>query len=432
MGWRDLLPFVRKPIGCSRPTASSRSGVRINEFLGAIEEKPIRCAPCFSEAGGRWFRLPFFWSELEPNPPVAGKHDYRFHIFDGRLAWAERFGIKIIGILMIPPLWTDWRPKETGALPAESEDAFLAYVEACARRYQGRVAIWEVLNEVNWEESYTPPDIYARLLRRSYEIIKKSDPNARVAMAGLAYAETSYLQDVWRHFRGEGHVFADDFSLHPFCMPFAPEHSYIEKNPLSGRIARVGNFVENIETVWKALRQSGVKGDLWVGEMGWTTAPLFGGSVSEDTQAWYAVRMIVQALATQKISKVMWAWTFRDYPFEYWKFWGNTGVVRLDHTPKPAYIAWKNLYEFLRDADYLGNRNSKDVFCYEFARPDEGLAVAWSLRDGATFEFNAPTPGGAQWSDWQGSVLGKAGPGAPVNLSLNESPILLRFPSSKI
>jgi len=431
MGWRDLFPFARRPIGSLRPTAAPRNGVRINEFLGTIEEKPIRSAPCFSEAGGKWFRLPFFWSELEPNPPVAGKHDYRFHIYDGRLAWAERFGIKIIGILMIPPLWTDWRAKETGALAAESEKAFYDYVEACARRYEGRVATWEVLNEVNWEEFYTPPDIYARLLRRSHEIIKKSDPRARVAMAGLAPAETGYLEDVWQHYRGKGHLFADEFSLHPFCMPFAPEHSYREINPITGRTARFGNFVENIETFSKALRQGGAKGELWVGEIGWTTTPLYGGAVPEQTQAWYVIRMIVLALATQKISKIIWAWTFRDYPFEYWKFWGNTGLVRLDHTPKPAYLAWKNLYEFLRDANYLGEHNSKGIFCYEFARGDEGLAVAWSRGEGSILEFKAPDRGGAQWSDWQGRAMGKAKPGAPVKLSLTESPIFLRFPPTQ-
>jgi hypothetical protein len=78
-----------------------------------------------------------------------------------------------------------------------SEEGYAAWdrwVEALATRYSDRVKEWEVWNEPDHPLQDNPPEVVARLNIRTAEIIKRIQPEARIA--GLAFAshsDTVYL-----------------------------------------------------------------------------------------------------------------------------------------------------------------------------------------------------------------------------------------------
>jgi hypothetical protein len=83
---------------------------------------------------------------------------------------------------------------------------------------------WLIGNEpdVKWQDN-TPPEIYAIAYHRAYEAVKKGDPTAQVAIAGLSQItplRLAYLDRVWDFYRSlyEEEMPVDVWTMHAFVL----------------------------------------------------------------------------------------------------------------------------------------------------------------------------------------------------------------------
>lgn len=181
-------------------------------------------------AGSDWVRLIVNWEQVEPirtDPP-----SYNWSSVDAMLANAASQGLRPSVVVMNNPQWAvktlplDPRaadPTTTHIKAGPTDDAALpAYVEfiqALVNRYKGapyNVHFWELVNEPDgtdagngadtrpwypcwtggcwgaiagkyWPGSPSGPQLYAKMLKAVYPAIKAADPQAQVALGGLAF-----------------------------------------------------------------------------------------------------------------------------------------------------------------------------------------------------------------------------------------------------
>ena len=117
-----------------------------------------------------------------------------------------------------------WATDESGATVVNSNNHYAAYVYQLVKTYKNYVKFWEIKNEpdftwapmcggrpsgepCNWWDNdppasdlhnfHAPVQSYIRMLRVSYEVIKRLDPDAYVCVGGIGYA--SFLDAILRN-----------------------------------------------------------------------------------------------------------------------------------------------------------------------------------------------------------------------------------------
>ncbi|GAB3180586.1 GH39 family glycosyl hydrolase [Telluribacter humicola] len=286
--------------------------------------------------GVKKIRLQAGWAKTEK---VKGVYDWKWmdEIIDYAVAhklepWVETSygnpiyegggGINLLNSLMTTP---------------EAYAAWDRWVEALVTRYKDRVKEWEIWNEPDHPGQKISPEITAELNIRTAEIIKRIQPEAKIA--GLAFASNSNQEYLDRFLK----VIADQkkldlftwISYHSYTMP--PEAAYTENRVLGLRKV-INNYSKNIK-----LRQ---------GENGApsTYIPSFALDKyywTEYTQAKYDMRRLLGDLGHDIETSVF---TIIDIYYN----WGdravlNTkGLIQSDITmaairPKVAYYAVQNL-----------------------------------------------------------------------------------------
>ena len=110
-----------------------------------------------------------------------------------------------------------------------SEEGYAAWdrwVEALAERYKDRVTEWEIWNEPDHPLQDNPPETVARLNIRTAEIIRRVQPEARIAGLALAsHRDTLYLDRFLKVIADEGKLgLLDWISYHAYSI--RPEDVY--------------------------------------------------------------------------------------------------------------------------------------------------------------------------------------------------------------
>lgn len=96
------------------------------------------------------------------------------------------------------------------------------YLASVARKYAGKVNVWEIGNEQNNSQYWSLKDgraaqvkHYVLYLQAAYQAIKQAAPNATVLMGGLmAYNVEAFLPDFMRLGGGK---YTDGFTIHPYA-----------------------------------------------------------------------------------------------------------------------------------------------------------------------------------------------------------------------
>lgn len=178
---------------------------RAEPFAFGVEYLVPGLARTYAATGATWGKnqpAGFDWDSIEPDPPVGGKHTYRwsytdrlireyqdagfcnFHIYTQvRNRWAGTMpALEVGGHASLPPK------------PAVLHD-YAAYLRALVERYGGRgpnampglrwpIHYWEV--EAEWSTFWhgSVPQ-YLELLRLAHKTIKQADPQAKVVLQGI-------------------------------------------------------------------------------------------------------------------------------------------------------------------------------------------------------------------------------------------------------
>jgi hypothetical protein len=326
----------------------------------------------------------------------------------------------------------------------EAYDAWDRWVEALVTRYKDRVKEWEIWNEPDHPGQNITPETTAHLNIRTAEIIKRIQPEAKIA--GLAYTSNSdkvYLDKFLKVIADAGKLDLFNWiSYHSYTM--RPEDAYTEKRVLGLRTV-IEKYSKNI-----LLRQ---------GENGApsTYIPSFALSEyywTEYTQAKYNMRRMLGDLGHDIETSVF---TIIDIYYN----WGdravlNTkGLIQSDITmaairPKVAYYAIQNLASIFDNNLVLNpgfkysttTNESMSVYQYQHQPTQTPLVALWLDGQNVTnsfkttpvsftienVSFNTPVwvdlmTGGiyeipkSQWS--------KSGSSCTFNIPMYDSPVLI-------
>ena len=108
------------------------------------------------------------------------------------------------------------------AIPSDAATlkAWEKYVRATVEHFKGRIQCYEVWNEPNISVNKGHPERYVKLLKATCPVIRKADPEARIAAFALASLDYSFLDSVLK-------------SIPKGCFDIVTLHKYFE-NPDEG------------------------------------------------------------------------------------------------------------------------------------------------------------------------------------------------------
>jgi polysaccharide biosynthesis protein PslG len=169
--------------GLSRPARAELGliGVNVHRLRGNASLDLAR------EAGFRFARVDLLWERVERGGA------YRFLAYDSLMNALEARGMGALLIL-------DYgHPDHGGKVPrtAEGIAAFGRFAEAAAMRFKGRDVRYEIWNEPDNVQFWSPKpnaEEYAALLREAVSAIHRADPAAKVASGGVSRFDVKFLR----------------------------------------------------------------------------------------------------------------------------------------------------------------------------------------------------------------------------------------------
>ncbi len=310
------------------------------------------------EAGVRWDRSDLWWHVVEPR-----RGEFDFSRADLVLETLNAHGIEWYPILCYGSAW--YHAEHTAPLSDQDYDDFINYVRKTVNRYRGRIRYWEVWNEPNISEFWSPepdPVAYARLLKRAYVAIKDSDPNAVVCAPAIAPLGAWDRKFVERMYQCGAKDYFDVFDYH-YYRNHAPEREV----PLE------------IAEIRAVMHRYDDHKPLQISESGVSSI------VAGKHQDALVVRnhLLCLALGVKRFYYFDLQNWFDDRPHD----WASQlGLVTAAGVPKPAYHAYRTLVdqvdytEFVGRVQHLGD-NVEAVLTYD-PQTEEYILAAWLTDEG--------------------------------------------------
>lgn len=300
------------------------------------------------------------WEETEPT-----QGEWHWEYPDFLVRSADFYGLDLVIRLDHPPEWA-MQAKEVAAgghTTPFDVDAYLRFIEAVTKRYQGRIQGYIIWNEPNLAAEWgaaPDPVAYTKLLQRAYIVVKQNDPFALVISAGLAPTNTgtqtstgvlneeamddrAFLEAMYQ---AGARPFFDALGAHPYGFAYPPD------DPPGAHGGLNMNRLLDLRTIMEA-NGDGSK-TVWATEVGWTTQ-------GRGEHAWLTVTP--QEQADYLVSA--WSKTRDEFPwlrgFTVWNLSrglpegdekAGYSLLYGDGTPKPACEA---LQETFSSADIGSN-----------------------------------------------------------------------------
>lgn len=356
-----------------------------------------REAAQLAASGMRFVRKDLFWHEVEQEP---GVYNFSGPGYDALVAALAAHDIRIIFILDYGnALYDGGHSPHSDAGRA----AFARFAAAAARRYRGRGIIWEIWNEPNLREFWSPDPHayhYGLLAIRAAAAIRRADPTALVIAPALCGYDWPYWETL-----GEMGLFqhVDAVSVHSYGVP-QPEaiiDSYLQLRAL----------IDAYSPAWKVPIVSSEWGFAAV-ETGMT----------KRQQAQYLTRQWLFNLAHDIHLNIWYDW--RDNGLDPWDPQHHFGMVHHDFTPKPAYTAAQTLaqtlhgYRFMRRIPVA----RPEDYALLFQRGDALALAVWTSAE-TPREAALPLPlAEAPVVEMTGATSTLAGDGQSVRVTLPQSP----------
>ena len=333
------------------PDSPYGMGIYLGQRWPSTEmEKPAQMA---EHMGIKWMRDEFNWGHVEPE-----KGKWNFERFDASVETATRHGVSIFGLLCY---WAPWAKPHT----EEGIQDYCNYVKTVVGRYKDRIKYWEIWNEPNiffWTGTI---EQYTTLLKAAYDAVKEADPEAKVIGCCTAGTDLNFIEQV---FKFGGFDKMDILSIHPYRYPPTPEET---------------GFIEELKKADALVRKYGAPKEIWITEIGWPTN-IGGNGSSEAKQAAMIVRTYLQAIASGVVQKVFW-YNYRNDGMDVFYNEHNFGIMRRDHSPKPACVAFQTMTSNLEGKKFVKDLSArKGVYAYLFEGENERTIAAWCASGYAT------------------------------------------------
>jgi hypothetical protein len=296
-------------------------------------------------------RVNFDWGAIEP---AQGEADYAG--LDAVVEAASEHGIRLLPVLSGRPGWLPLGRSGSPVGTAVGVAAWRRFVAAVAARYgpggsfwkQSGIAapplrLWQIDNEPNFRLYWPHPSpvLYARELRIAAAVLRRQDPGARIALAGLAPVTAgmptwTFLRRLYR-LPGIRHDF-DFVALHPY----------------SWNLFQLRYQVQRIRRVMSAAGDK--RTPLLVSELGVSS----GGPVPSAYdlgprgQARFLRRSYGLLIAQRhrwRIAGVSW-FSWQDVPYveEHCSFCQRSGLIDAEGRPKLSWGSYRRVVDGARSA----------------------------------------------------------------------------------
>ena len=333
------------------PAVPNGFGVNIH-FTGEPRDLDL-----IAEGGFKFIRMDFGWASVER---AKGVYDFEKSGYDALTSGCTKRGIHMLYILDYSnKLYEQDRSVRT----EEGRKAFAAFAEAAAKRYAGQGILWEIWNEANIKQFWTPQpsaEDYSRLVEVTAPRIREADPGSQVVAGATSQIPMTWLEDC---FKAGLLKWIDVLSVHPY-RPKAPEtvvSDYAKLRELIKQYAPAGKEIPIISGEWG------------YSNINWDKTHL-----TDQQQAEYLARMFLVNL-------------HQGIPVSIWYDWKNDGTdpnerehnfgtVGHDLKPKAAYLAAKVLSSAL--AGYSIDRRidlaSEEDFAYRLTSGHSEAIAFWT------------------------------------------------------
>ncbi len=311
-----------------------------------------------ADAGFKLIRMDLVWSRVEQ---TKGVYDFKKSGYDSLTLGCEELGIRVLYILDYSnELYESDRSIRTEA----GRKAFAEFAEAAAKRYTGKGILWEVWNEANIKQFWTPQpsvDDYCKLVEAVAPRIRNADPSGQVVAGATSGIPLEWLEGCFKN----GLLrWIDVLSVHPYRSQ-SPETVIQDYAKLRGLIARYAPASKQIPVI---------SGEWGYSNLNWDKSRL-----TEQQQADYLVRMFLIN-------------SYQNIPVSIWYDWKNDGTdinerehqfgtVKHDMNPKAAYLAVKVLSSTLAGysiSEKIDLGNEKD-FAFKLTNGNREAVAFWTL-----------------------------------------------------
>ena len=353
-----LAALVAAMLALPAAAMAAEPGIQTHLMWGGEDRGEVdRQLDRLAEAGATVMRMDVGWSSLQQSSPdryeewLLARLDY---VVDG----ANARGIKPLLTLMETPCWASTAPEEIkqgcegawwerGAQkygPADPQPyaRAAAYV---AERYRSKLAGLEIWNEPNHPNFFKGDDRagrYAALLKAAYPAIKAAAPEVTVVGGAISESDLGFIGQLYAlGIKGN----FDAFSIHPYNA---------NVSPLDGRAGWDirGSFLRGVPAVRQLMLAQGDDKPLWLTESGWSTSltraePWISG-VEEQTQAQFLEQQLDKIREWDYVAVNIWFNLIDVGGDDQYDLDGNYGLLREDHSPKPAFAAFKRAASRMR------------------------------------------------------------------------------------
>ena len=355
-------------------STSSFFGIQMRDNQGEQATLPLA-----GGAGIQTIRFNLRWDEVEPantNPPT-----YNWGKYDTLIGNATAAGFSLIITVRDNPTWaatTACGPIDQ--VPPERFVTFLTEAVAIYSRPPYNVKLWELYNEPDNNHPEMPQQggcwgqhaaEYAALLGKAHPAIKAADSESQLVLGGLAY---DFFEGV-----DEGGIFNQYFLVDMLNSPDGTSFDIMNFHYYRAFHERWDQFGQDV--IGKAthirgeLAKVGQTKPIMVTEIGHPSeGPAGDGQdYSDEASSRYVVQAYARGVAANLHSMVWFEMV--DSSVEPRKY----GLLKTDHTAKPAYLAYKTMTEQLFDGlPYLRDDSTTELEAYVFDAGDREKYVSWS------------------------------------------------------
>jgi|GEM_PF-7048704 len=294
--------------------------------------------------GAVWQRNDFWWGVIEPE-----KDRYDWRLADKAVETYKSFGFNLLVILCYNSAWSG------NLSPATEEEVrnYGDYVYNMVSRYKDYVKYWEVWNEPNISEFWSPePNVenYTKVLKEAYRRAKEADPTCKVIGCVTAGTALEFIEKVLQLGGGR---YMDIISVHPY------QHESPEEE--TGQIVLIHELHE-------MLKKYNANIPIWITEVGWVAADAAEGGYDDVAeQAKKLVKLYAHCLSFPYIERVYYFnlddWgAARGEGLE----GGHFGLLYVDLMPKPSLVAYHTVARLLSDKKFVKKNflPGKNVYSY--------------------------------------------------------------------
>jgi polysaccharide biosynthesis protein PslG len=336
------------------PTIPSGFGVNIH-FTRNNHELDL-----VAKAGFKLIRMDLSWSAVEK---TRGVYDFEKTGYDSLTKGCTDRGITILYILDYSnKLYEEDRSVRT----EEGRKAFAAFAEAAAKRYAGKGILWEIWNEPNIKQFWSPQpnaEDYCKLVEEAAPRIKAADPRGQIVGGATSEIPMGWLESC---FKAGLLKWIDVLSVHPYRSK-PPETVILDYAKLRELIKRYAPSGKTIPVI--------------SGEWGYSNINWDKSRLTEQQQAAYVARMFLTNLY-QGIPVSIW-YDWRDDGKDPNEREYNFGTVHYDLVPKAAYLAVKVLSATLAgySIDRRVDLGSEEDFAFWLKNGQNDAIAFWTLGD---------------------------------------------------